>query len=79
MTDMEHVTWTGGTNPGKFKDITEIERAYVHELFQAECAVWIDYWKTRTIPVETRNIFWNRARNDAHATFRHAAREENKT
>ena len=78
MTDMEHVAWTGGTKPGKYKDICEAERKYVNKLFQADCSVWIEYWKTRNIPLHTRDRLWDRARHDAHATFRHHVRE-NKT
>ena len=76
MTEMEHVAWTGGTTHGKWKDITEAEQAYVHKLFENECGFWKGYWKTKNIPVNTRNIFWNRARLDAHATFRAAARNK---
>ncbi len=70
MSKMEHITWTGGTKPGKYSGITNIEQAYVLELFQAECNIWSNHWKTTVIPPDTRAIFWNRARHDAHATFR---------
>lgn len=73
----EHVAWTGGSRPALFEDIEDTaEGRYVHRLYAADLRLWQDYWGEEIVPHDVRSIFWNRARGDAHATFRHAARQK---
>jgi len=75
MNHPEHVAWTGGSEPAPIRWVSTPERVYVYKLFRADIAVWEEYWKEK-VPADVRAIFWNRARGDAHATYRAAARVE---
>jgi hypothetical protein len=71
----DHVAWTGGTPPRAFYEVAgSPEGFYVVELFNNQCMVWMTHWKEKSVPLEQRNIFWGRARYDAHATYRNYER-----
>lgn len=74
MTFPPHVAWMGGSRPGDWLSISDDERAYTIHLYCDQADIWLRFWKTQILPQEQHEIFWNRARGDAHATFREAAR-----
>ncbi len=67
--DFERVAWMGGTHPKPLKDIDPRERTMVSFYFREQMKVWTDYWQDNC-PKDTRKVFWNRARHDAHASRR---------
>ena len=69
MQHLEHVAWTGGSRPASIRDISVAEYAYAMELYFEDCLVWSEYWEEDT-PWQIRQLFWHRARSDAHATYR---------
>ncbi len=72
----EHTAWTGGSSPKPYAETSTVEQIYTVKLFMADCRLWLDYWREERVPLDVKDIFWNRARGDAHATFRAAAREQ---
>lgn len=66
------IAWTGGTAPKPLLGISKKERGLVSYLFQEQVMIWLDYWKVK-VPLDVCRIFWNRARHDAHSTFRDCA------
>jgi hypothetical protein len=70
--------WTGGTRPAPLARIDAIERALVQLFYVEQIDTWQDYWH-ETPPADVIEIFWNRARGDAHATLREFKREEGKS
>lgn len=66
---IEHIAWTGGSSPRPMQEIGVEEYAYAMELFFEDVRIWEDYWN-EPINKGANEIFWNRARGDAHATFR---------
>lgn len=67
---MEHRAWTGGDGPRPLRECSAEERAYARKLYRAECRVWCDFWGRDGYELDVARVFWNRARHDAHATFR---------
>ena len=71
----DHEAWMGGTPPRAYYEVAgSPEGAYVVDLFDAQCSIWMDYWNETEVPLEQRSIFWGRARYDAHATYRNYER-----
>lgn len=66
----EHVAWMGGSSPRPYPQVAGTpEGAYVIKLFEADLKIWEDHWQDKA-PSEVRNLFWGRARHDAHASYR---------
>jgi len=61
--------WTGGSAPAGLLEISREERELVSYLFQEQMTTWNQGWGGWP-DKDTRRIFWNRARYDAHSTFR---------
>jgi hypothetical protein len=70
----EHVAWTGGTSPRPIHEIGVGEYLYAMELYFEDVDIWEDYWSPEVAGKGLRELFWNRARADAHATYRAAGR-----
>ena len=66
---MEPIAWIGGTSPRPFRYVSIAEEMYTFELFWDQCNVFRDYWGEGP-DGDVAEIFWGRARYDAHATFR---------
>ena len=66
---IEHVTWMGGSPPRPFPEISVEEYQYAMEIYFDDVRIWEDYWSER-VSRDLADLFWNRARHDAHATFR---------
>lgn len=63
------IAWTGGTPPRPIADIHNQERTLVSALFRNQILDFRAYWGE--LPDrDTTRIYWNRARHDAHATYR---------
>ena len=61
--------WSGGSTPDPAHLISKGERQLVIGLFLEQVFVFFNFW--HSFPdEETRELFWGRARFDAHATFR---------
>lgn len=69
MNHPEHRVWTGGSDPASIHDISVAEYAYAMELYFEDCGIWSECWK-QEMPADIREVFWRRARDDAHATYR---------
>jgi hypothetical protein len=69
MPTINRKAWTGGSKPLPILELGREERRYVSFLFREQLTIWHDYWGDYPNN-DTRHIFWNRARFDAHATFR---------
>lgn len=67
---LQHVAWTGGSSPRPVMELSEAEWEYAKKLYVDDLDTWRSFWQEDTVPVDIRNIFWGRARHDAHATFR---------
>ncbi len=72
----EHVAWMGGSSPASIHDIGVGEYQYAMELYFDTLRIWEDYWTPEVASARLHDLFWNRARDDAHATYRAAARAE---
>lgn len=69
VTSAAVVAWTGGSRPAPFVGIHKLEAALAVALYKAQFAAYNAFWGKD--PDEyVRNIYWTRARFDAHATFR---------
>lgn len=62
------LAWMGGFRPLPYPEISQEEKALVSILFREQCEIYSCYWGD--LPKDMRRLFWNRARYDAHATFR---------
>ena len=69
MTDIKHVAWTGGSFPLSPADTPRDEWQYSNQLFHEQVEMFQAFWGDDP-DLNTRNVFWLRARADAHATFR---------
>lgn len=69
------VAWTGGSPPRKFLQCSKGERAVRSRIFRDHMKICHDYWGDylglNESVLETARIYYNWARHDAHATFRH--------
>lgn len=72
--EIDRIAWTGGSRPKPWGDISPEEKRFVGTLFNEQRKLWEDFWKEK-LPRDLRNLFWGRARYDAHATFRNHVRE----
>lgn len=63
------IAWMGGTRPGALATLSAEERQCVKRLFREQCMEWVTYWG-EALPMDVARIFYNRARYDAHATYR---------
>lgn len=63
------IAWTGGSRPKKLADISQDERQFVRKLFKDQLQTWCGFWDSKA-DLDLCRVFWNRARYDAHATFR---------
>ncbi len=64
----------GGSRPRPYPEVAgEPEGAYVAQLYAADLKLWEEFWR-EVAPWEVRKTLWGRARYDAHATYRAAAR-----
>jgi len=63
-----HQTWMGGSRPRPINQVTGAERRYITTLFKEQCRIFRNFWGD--LPKDMRRLFFNRARYDAHATFR---------
>ena len=72
MTQIKHIAWTGGSAPRPVPDISVEEYQYAMELYFADREEFRAYWKDYGLgdEKEYNDMFWNRARHNAHATFR---------
>ena len=61
--------WMGGSRPKPIEECSSDEIELVFALFREQYETWHDYWKDPP-SFDVARIFWNRARHDAHATFR---------
>jgi hypothetical protein len=61
--------WTGGDSPRPLDEVTDAELDFCQLLYLEQCEDWMAYWR-EPLPSEQGQIFWHRARGDAHATFR---------
>lgn len=68
MRTPQHKAWTGGSAPRPLPEVSRDERRYISHLFREQCETFRAFWGD--LPGDVRRIFWNRARYDAHATFR---------
>lgn len=69
----EHVAWMGGSSPRPGLEVIGTpEGDYVVKLYWDQIDIWVAFWEERC-PAEQREIFFGRARYDAHATYRDAA------
>jgi hypothetical protein len=75
----EHVAWTGGSSPAPYDEISDLEREYVEKLFDEQADLWLDHWSETELPEDVQATFWQRARYDAHATFRAEAARKRRT
>lgn len=67
------IAWTGGTAPRPIGTVGRDERHAISYLFREQVTTWAGFWGD--FPDRpTLRVFWNRARYDAHASFRHAGR-----
>lgn len=75
---LKYIAWTGGSKPGKLREITKTERqlrsAIFHENMQFVYQFWQDYRGLNNTVLESARIHYNRARYDAHATIREVNR-----
>ena len=73
---MENIkAWTGGSIPAPIDAVSKAERRLITKLFREQLKIWLDYWEDMPNK-DTRGIFWNRARYDAHATCRKPSKWE---
>lgn len=72
---MEIIAWTGGSKPRKLLQCSDGEKKLRSELFKQSMKFvkeyWDDYRGLNTTMWESARIHYNRARYDAHATYRH--------
>lgn len=63
------IAWMGGSSPKPILECSHDEVRLVAEIFAEQVETYSEFWK---VPPDddTISIFWNRARHDAHATFR---------
>jgi hypothetical protein len=60
--------WTGGSEARAICEIGPEEFLLVLTLYKQQLATWTEQWSIEP-DRDTRELFWNRARGDAHATF----------
>lgn len=71
----EYVAWTGGSSPRSYREtLGTPEGAYAVQLYNEQIEQWEATFRERC-PAGVCDVFWNRARSDAHATYRAAARD----
>lgn len=75
MRHLEHRAWTGGSSPKPLHECSVEEISYVIYIYSEQCTWFAQYWKdirdgVNQIPRDVANTFWERARADAHATYR---------
>lgn len=75
QTAMAVVAWTGGSRPAPFVGIHKLEAALAVSLYKMQRAAFNAFWG-KDPGVDERQIFWTRARFDAHATFRAGCAKE---
>jgi hypothetical protein len=63
------IAWTGGCKPAKPSEISAAQASVQKYLFAEQVNTWFNYWHDYP-NWDTLKIFFNRARYDAHATFR---------
>lgn len=69
------ITWTGGSSPKPLHECSLDEIKLVIFLYSEQCEHFGRYWGDirlgiNHIPRDVANTFWERARCDAHATYR---------
>lgn len=69
MPNMQVYSWGGGSRPTNYKTISTLEKQLVSIFFRTEINCFRNYWGDFPNK-DTRAIFWNRAKHDAHATVR---------
>ena len=67
---MPRIAWTGGSNPRPWPDTSPLEREIVLDRYTEQAREWLGYWGEVELPNDQHEIFWKRARYDAHATLR---------
>lgn len=72
---MDIIAWTGGSKPRKLMQCSKEERKLRSLIFYESMVMVWDYWGDyrglNKTALDTARILYNRARYDAHATFRH--------
>lgn len=63
------IAWMGGSRPLKPTEISSAERSLVSYLFREQVATFNLFWGDMPTR-DTLKTLWNRARHDAHATYR---------
>lgn len=63
-------SWSGGSMPHPLDRIDLTEALLAWRLFLEQSRYWLKYWTDTPLPCDFA-IFWNRARYDAHSTYRH--------
>ncbi len=69
MEQIEHKAWTGGSSPKVWRYVSDDERTYTLQLFREQLEDWSSCWDDDP-DSQVLETFWNRARHDAHATYR---------
>lgn len=65
----EHKAWTGGSRPNPIHKISLEELNYITYLFNNDVQEFESFWKEKATE-DVKKRLWNRARYDAHASFR---------
>lgn len=63
------IAWTGGSEPLPFHAVSSLEARLVNALMDAQVAAFRAFWGKEP-GTDVREIYWRRARYDAHATVR---------
>jgi hypothetical protein len=61
-------SWTGGSYAAGIQEVPADEFLLILELYREQVATWEKYWGDKPDNA-MKKLFWNRARQDAHATF----------
>lgn len=73
---LRHTTaWMGGSRPNPWLSTSCDERKKTCQLFREQCGYYLEAWGNLLPPspgshFEMARLFWNRARYDAHASYR---------
>lgn len=68
-TSVAVVAWTGGSEPADIHSVSGLESNLAHRLYDMQLAAFAAFWG-KGADQGTRELYWRRARFDAHATVR---------
>jgi hypothetical protein len=72
--DDKVIAWTGGTHPEPFDKVSAEEQYLTLKLYSSQVHLYVVSHKLQEVPQDVAILFFNRARYDAHATFREVAK-----